>query len=166
MSNSISTLEFEYASGIAPGGAERRDAEALADCRGKRIGILIVTYNAVTTLAQVLRRITPEVWKNVEEVVVLDDASADATYELAVGLKTLADMDKLHVIKNKRNLGMGEIKRPDITISSERVRHRRSAPRRWSVCARSAIARISFAGEGRSRRRLRLSHDEEVWRAA
>ncbi|MGA7239751.1 MAG: bifunctional glycosyltransferase/class I SAM-dependent methyltransferase [Bryobacteraceae bacterium] len=107
MSNSISTLEFEYASGIAPGGAERRDAEALADCRGKRIGILIVTYNAVTTLAQVLRRITPEVWKNVEEVVVLDDASADATYELAVGLKTLADMDKLHVIKNKRNLGYG-----------------------------------------------------------
>ena len=32
---------------------------ALVDNRGKRIGILIVTYNAVTTLAKVLKRIPP-----------------------------------------------------------------------------------------------------------
>ena len=41
--------------------------EALADCRGKRIGILIVAYNAVTTLAGVLKRVPPGVWRNIEE---------------------------------------------------------------------------------------------------
>jgi 2-polyprenyl-3-methyl-5-hydroxy-6-metoxy-1,4-benzoquinol methylase len=107
MSQTTSTLAFDYMAGTVSARARLREAELLADCRGKRIGILIVTYNAVTTLAQVLRRIAPEVWKNVEEVVVLDDASADATYELAVGLKALAEMDKLRVIKNSRNLGYG-----------------------------------------------------------
>src|SRR5881628_2450748 len=56
------------------------EMEAFADCRGKRIGVLIVAYNAVTTLALVLKRIKPQVWRNVEEVVVFEDASQDATY--------------------------------------------------------------------------------------
>lgn len=77
------------------------------DNRGKRIGILIVAYNAVTTLASVLRRIPPDVWKNVEEVVVFDDASKDDTYELAVGYKSLSGIDNLTVIKNRQNLGYG-----------------------------------------------------------
>jgi glycosyltransferase involved in cell wall biosynthesis len=82
-------------------------ASALADCRGQRIGILIVAYNAVTTLAKVLGRITPEVWNNVEEVVVFDDASQDSTYELAVGYKVLSETNKLHVVKHPKNLGYG-----------------------------------------------------------
>lgn len=76
------------------------------DCLGKRIGILVVAYNAVTTIAQVLKRIPAHVWQNVEEVVVFDDASRDHTYELAQGLK-LSGMDKLTVIKNQTNLGYG-----------------------------------------------------------
>ena len=80
---------------------------APADRAGKRIGILIVTYNAVTTLAQVLRRIPAAVWDNVEEVVVYDDASQDSTYELAVGYKVLSDTPKLRILKNERNLGYG-----------------------------------------------------------
>jgi len=84
-----------------------QDDSALADCKGKRIGILIVTYNAVGTLAKVLKRITPHVWKNVEEVLVFDDASADYTYELAFGMKTLLDLPKLTVLKHPRNLGYG-----------------------------------------------------------
>jgi 2-polyprenyl-3-methyl-5-hydroxy-6-metoxy-1,4-benzoquinol methylase len=87
--------------------AERQHEERLADNCGKRIGILIVAYNALTTLAPVLHRITPEVWKNVEEVVVCDDASPDATHALAVGLKTLQNMDKLHVVSHRQNLGYG-----------------------------------------------------------
>jgi 2-polyprenyl-3-methyl-5-hydroxy-6-metoxy-1,4-benzoquinol methylase len=74
---------------------------------GKRIGILVVAYNAVTTLAGVLRRIPPRVWAEVEEVVVCDDASNDATYELAVGYKTLGGLDKLTVLRNDKNLGYG-----------------------------------------------------------
>jgi 2-polyprenyl-3-methyl-5-hydroxy-6-metoxy-1,4-benzoquinol methylase len=77
-----------------------------ANC-GKRIGIFIVTYNAVTTLAKVLKRIPASVLKNVEEVVVFDDASQDATYALAVGLKTLSPDSKLQVLKHERNLGYG-----------------------------------------------------------
>ena len=40
--------------------------------QGRRIGILIVAYNAVKTLATVLRRIPADVWANVEEVVVFE----------------------------------------------------------------------------------------------
>jgi len=79
----------------------------LARCEGKRIGILIVAYNAVTTLTKVLKRITPSVWENVEEIAVFDDASQDATYELAVGLKTLTNLPKLTVLKHAKNLGYG-----------------------------------------------------------
>ena len=79
----------------------------LAKCHGKRIGILIVAFNAVTTLAKVLKRITPNVWQNVEEVAVFDDASQDATYELAAGMKIMRDLPKLRVIHHEKNLGYG-----------------------------------------------------------
>ena len=82
-------------------------ADELARNHGKRIGIFIVTYNAVTTLAKVLKRIPANVWQNVEEVVVFDDASQDDTYALALGLKTLTGDDKLQVLQHKRNLGYG-----------------------------------------------------------
>src|SRR5579872_1097133 len=84
-----------------------QDDSVLAENHGKRIGILIVTYNAVTTLTKVLKRITPNVWKNVEEIAVFDDASQDDTYELAVGLKALRRLPKLHVLKHEKNLGYG-----------------------------------------------------------
>lgn len=74
---------------------------------GKRIGILIVAYNALTTLSQVLKRITPEVWRNVEQVVVFDDASQDATFELAVGIQAMTRLPKLRVLKHRKNLGYG-----------------------------------------------------------
>jgi glycosyltransferase involved in cell wall biosynthesis len=74
---------------------------------GKRIGILIVAYNALTTLSKVLKRITPEVWKNVEQVVVFDDASKDETFELAVGIQAITHLPKLRVLKHQKNLGYG-----------------------------------------------------------
>jgi len=89
-----------------PGYARPEDA-AIADCRGKRVGILVVTYNALATIVPVLKRIPPEVWSNVEEVVVFDDASQDATFELAMGIKTVCDLPKLQVLKHQRNLGYG-----------------------------------------------------------
>ncbi len=78
-----------------------------ADNHSKRIGIFIVAYNALTTLSTVLRRITPEVWRNVEQVVVFDDASPDATYELAVGIQAMTNLPKLKVLKHAKNLGYG-----------------------------------------------------------
>lgn len=75
--------------------------------KGKRIGILVVAYNAVTTIGKVLKRIPPEVWEDIEEIVVFDDASHDHTYELTMGLKILSELDKLTVIKNENNQGYG-----------------------------------------------------------
>jgi glycosyltransferase involved in cell wall biosynthesis/precorrin-6B methylase 2 len=98
-------LPFEPVPGLY-GEVMQSEAE-LAKCHGKKIGILIVAFNAVTTLAKVLKRITPNVWQNVEEVAVFDDASQDETYELAVGMKAMRDLPKLHVIHHDRNLGYG-----------------------------------------------------------
>src|SRR5579883_921446 len=83
------------------------DDSSLAQCRGKKIGILIVAYNALTTLTKVLKRITPDVWANVEEIAVFDDASQDSTFELAVGMKAMRDLAKLHVMRHPKNLGYG-----------------------------------------------------------
>ena len=85
------------------------DYQSTADpgSHGRRIGILVVAYNAVTTLAPVLKRIPPAVWAAVEEVVVFDDASKDDTYALGVGYKALSGLDKLKVIRNPANLGYG-----------------------------------------------------------
>src|SRR5579885_3040110 len=82
------------------------DDSSLADCKGKRIGILIVTDNSLATLPAVLKRIPPNVWRNVEEVVVFDDGSQDSTFELAVGMKTVCDLPKLQVLKHQK-LGYG-----------------------------------------------------------
>lgn len=90
-----------------PGGTTAAREAELADCKGKRIGILIVAYNAVTTLRKVLDRIPPVVWDNVEQVVVFDDASPDATYELAVGIKAVLNNPKFEIIRNAKNLGYG-----------------------------------------------------------
>ncbi|HEX4167067.1 MAG TPA: bifunctional glycosyltransferase/class I SAM-dependent methyltransferase [Bryobacteraceae bacterium] len=78
-----------------------------ASNRGQRIGIFIVAYNALTTLGNVLKRITPDVWQNVEQVAVFDDASQDATYELAVGIQAMTNLPKLRVLKHTQNLGYG-----------------------------------------------------------
>ena len=80
---------------------------APADSKGKRIGVLVVAYNAVTTLSATLKRIPTEVWENIEEVAVFDDASRDETFELAVGYKTLFGVEKLTVLRNVKNLGYG-----------------------------------------------------------
>jgi glycosyltransferase involved in cell wall biosynthesis len=83
------------------------DSPERASNRGKRIGILIVAYNALTTLSKVLKRITPDVWKNVEQVVVFDDASPDETFELAIGIQAMTNLPKLRVLKHRVNLGYG-----------------------------------------------------------
>src|SRR3712207_2311435 len=77
-------------------------AHVPADNRGKRGGVLVVAYNAATTLARVLERIPPDVWANVEEVVVFDDASKDDTYERGVDYKAISGVEHLTIIRNER----------------------------------------------------------------
>lgn len=81
--------------------------EVLAHCQGKRIAVLIVAYDAATTLLRVFKRIPPVVWRDVGEVALLDDANRDATYEFAAGVKTRHNLAKLTVRKHPSNSGYG-----------------------------------------------------------
>ncbi len=51
----------------------------------KRIGVLVVAYNAASTLARVLDRIPKEIRPDIEEVIVSDDHSDDSTYLVGLG---------------------------------------------------------------------------------
>jgi 2-polyprenyl-3-methyl-5-hydroxy-6-metoxy-1,4-benzoquinol methylase len=73
----------------------------------KRIAILIVAYNAASTLRKVLDRIPKSVWDRIEEVMVFDDSSQDDTYLVGMGYKAHHGQDKLSVFRNPVNLGYG-----------------------------------------------------------
>ncbi|MEO6571280.1 MAG: bifunctional glycosyltransferase/class I SAM-dependent methyltransferase [Ilumatobacteraceae bacterium] len=73
---------------------------------GPRIGVLVVAYNAASTLASVLDRLPQEFRSRVDHVLVCDDASHDATHLIAVGYQTISDLP-LTVVKHPRNLGYG-----------------------------------------------------------
>jgi methionine biosynthesis protein MetW len=72
-----------------------------------KIGIFVVTYNAVNTLAQTLKRIPPTILDIVEEIFIFDDASRDDTYLLAEGFKKVYAIEKMTVRLHSRNLGYG-----------------------------------------------------------
>jgi glycosyltransferase involved in cell wall biosynthesis len=73
----------------------------------KRIGILIVAYNASSTLAQVLNRIPAEFRGRVSDILVFDDHSDDATYLVGLGYRELVPDLPLTVIRHPENLGYG-----------------------------------------------------------
>ena len=73
----------------------------------KRIAILIVAYNAASTLRQVLDRIPESVGEETAEVIVFDDESTDDTYLVGLGYKALHGKSKLSVFRNERNQGYG-----------------------------------------------------------
>jgi glycosyltransferase involved in cell wall biosynthesis len=73
----------------------------------KRIGVLVVAYNASSTLALVLDRIPPEVRSRLSDVLVCDDHSDDATYLVGLGYGQVCTDLPLTVVRNTRNLGYG-----------------------------------------------------------
>lgn len=73
----------------------------------KRIGILVVAYNAATTLARVLDRIPADFRPRISDVLVQDDHSQDSTYLVGLGYQQLATDLPLTVIRHERNLGYG-----------------------------------------------------------
>ncbi len=73
----------------------------------KRIGILVVAYNAASTLARVLDRIPRDFVPRISEVLVCDDHSQDATYLVGLGYQQQSRELPLNVIRHDRNLGYG-----------------------------------------------------------
>jgi glycosyltransferase involved in cell wall biosynthesis len=75
--------------------------------RGPRIGILVVAYNAASTLASVLDRIPREFRSGIDRIMVSDDASSDSTFLVGLGYReTVADLP-LVVVRQEQNLGYG-----------------------------------------------------------
>jgi len=72
----------------------------------KRIGVLVVAYNAASTLAKVLDRIPHEVRPDIEEVIVSDDHSDDSTYLVGLGYQQISELP-ITLIRQPANLGYG-----------------------------------------------------------
>jgi glycosyltransferase involved in cell wall biosynthesis len=72
-----------------------------------RIGILVVAYNAESTLRDVLHRIPSDVLAKVEEIFIFDDASQDQTYEVGLSLQAQFPTTRISVFRNAVNLMYG-----------------------------------------------------------
>jgi glycosyltransferase involved in cell wall biosynthesis len=73
-----------------------------------KIGILVVAYNAQSTLRDTLRRIPPAVMSKIEEIFVFDDASSDDTHAVGKAMQDEAFHDgKLTIYRNDVNLMYG-----------------------------------------------------------
>jgi len=72
-----------------------------------KIGVIVVAYNAASTLAGVLDRVPTSFRRRITQVFVCDDASEDSTYLVGLGYKQLSQDLPLTVIRNPRNLGYG-----------------------------------------------------------
>jgi glycosyltransferase involved in cell wall biosynthesis len=85
-----------------------------------RIGILVVAYNAESTLESVLERIPPGIMAKVEEIFVFDDASPDRTYEVGKALQQHTAKGKLSIFRNPVNLMYGGNQRRGYQYAIER----------------------------------------------
>ena len=72
----------------------------------ERIGVVVVAYNAASTLSAVLDRLPDGFRSRVAEVVVCDDASSDSTYAVGTEYQAATDLP-LTVIRRPQNLGYG-----------------------------------------------------------
>src|SRR3954468_11034487 len=72
-----------------------------------KIGVLVVAYNAETTLVDVLDRIPPDVRARLAEVLVQDDHSTDATFAVATDYLQSGTELPLTVLRHSSNLGYG-----------------------------------------------------------
>lgn len=72
-----------------------------------RIGILVVAYNAESTLRSVIARIPPQIMSKVEEIFVFDDASQDKTSAIGREIQGERHDGKLSIYRNEVNLMYG-----------------------------------------------------------
>ena len=75
--------------------------------RKQRIGVLVVAYNAESTLRSVLHRIPREIVEKIDEIFTFDDASQDATTDVGKACQEELPDAKISVFKNPINLMYG-----------------------------------------------------------
>ncbi|CAN5715641.1 hypothetical protein BH24ACT5_BH24ACT5_03700 [soil metagenome] len=71
-----------------------------------RIGVLVVAFNAATTLRSVLDRLPPTFRSCVEHVLVNDDASGDDTFDVGLEYQRRGDLP-MSIFRHAENLGYG-----------------------------------------------------------
>jgi 2-polyprenyl-3-methyl-5-hydroxy-6-metoxy-1,4-benzoquinol methylase len=72
-----------------------------------KIGIVVVAYNAASTLASVLDRIPQGFRSQIDKIIVSDDYSSDSTYFVGLGYQQTAADLPLTVVRTPQNLGYG-----------------------------------------------------------
>ena len=87
--------------------------------REPRIGILVVAYNAASTLETTLERIPPDFRPRISEVFVCDDASPDNTYLVGIGYQEAGHDLPVTVIRHEKNLGYGGNQKSGYTMAAE-----------------------------------------------
>ena len=73
----------------------------------EKVLIFIVAYNAEKTISSVLGRIPVEKLPPLTEILIIDDSSADHTYEVAQAGKGICSLPKITVLRNPVNQGYG-----------------------------------------------------------
>ncbi len=85
-----------------------------------RIGILVVAYNAASTLSKTLDRIPQDFRSRIAEVIVLDDASHDDTFVYGQSWALRSDTPKTIVLRHTKNLGYGGNQKAAYALAMER----------------------------------------------
>jgi 2-polyprenyl-3-methyl-5-hydroxy-6-metoxy-1,4-benzoquinol methylase len=91
-----------------------------AGCEHLRIGIVVVAYNAESTLVATLNRIPPTFREMVSEIIISDDASSDATFQLGREWALQTGSPQTYVIRQTKNLGYGGNQKAAYSIA---IRH-------------------------------------------
>lgn len=73
---------------------------------GPRIGVLVVAYNASSTLVSTLERLPESFRRQVDHILVSDDCSQDDTYEVGLRFANGSTLP-MTVIRHEQNLGYG-----------------------------------------------------------
>ena len=87
--------------------------------REPRIGVLVVAYNAASTLAKTLDRIPEDFRSKISEVFVCDDASPDRTYLVGIGYQDTQRDLPVSVIRHEKNLGYGGNQKAGYRLAAE-----------------------------------------------
>ena len=87
--------------------------------REPRIGVLVVAYNAASTLASTLDRIPEYFRPRISEVFVCDDASPDRTHLVGIGYQETQRDLPISVIRHEKNLGYGGNQKAGYQLAAE-----------------------------------------------
>ena len=126
-----------------------------------KIGILVVAYNAASTLAQTLDRIPAEFRGEIHEVLVGDDHSQDSTHLVALGYQQISPDLPAQDRSPPREPRLR--RQPEVGLpvrDRARLGRRGAPPRRRPVRARAAAVDDRADRRGTGRGGVRLPHHE------